>query len=258
MQRNIHRIGFQRVYPLPPLLCSTVQQRGGNDGLRLLSSLRLGAAHAVVRAGRAGNGRARPARDSHLPLLPLFDRRGRARVRHRRRRRRRVAYSAEAPLREWERGTFSLKPAFRHEARASPARQARRELFHQRRSLCCITIGDHGEDTMVQSEEEVLKAAQAILEQKQYQKLRNYIYVSVACTLSPPSLSLDPHGATFRGRKGGRKRCKRKQARCTLCRQTSLFLSDSAPPAKLGRRLQYCALAPIPPLPTSLPLSPKK
>ena len=31
---------------------------------------------------------------------------------------------------------------------------------------------------MVQSEEEVLKAAQAILEQKQYQKLRNYIYVS--------------------------------------------------------------------------------
>ena len=57
---------------------------------------------------------------------------------------------------------------------------------------------------MVQSEEEVLKAAQAILEQKQYQKLRNYIYVSVACTLSPP-LSLDPHGATFRGRKEGRK-----------------------------------------------------
>ena len=32
---------------------------------------------------------------------------------------------------------------------------------------------------MVQSEEEVLKAAQAILEQKQYGKLRNYIYVSV-------------------------------------------------------------------------------
>ena len=220
MQRNIHRIGFQRVYPLPlsPLLCSTVQQRGGNDGRRLLSSLRLGAAHAVVRAGRAGNGRARPARDSHLPLLPLFDRRGRARVRHlrRRRRRRRVAYSAEAPLREWERGTFSLKPAFRHEARASPARQARRELFHQRRrSLCCITIGDHGEDTMVQSEEEVLKAAQAILEQKQYQKLRNYIYVSVACTLSPPSLLTHMAQLFGEGREGGRKRCKRKLARCS-------------------------------------------
>ena len=70
---------------------------------------------------------------------------------------------------------------------------------------------------MVQSEEEVLKAAQAILEQKQYQKLRNYIYVSVALSLlySVSSLSLDPHGATFRGREGGRKRCKRKQARCT-------------------------------------------
>ena len=37
---------------------------------------------------------------------------------------------------------------------------------------------------MVQSEEEVLKAAQAILEQKQYQKLRNYIYVSEACSLT--------------------------------------------------------------------------
>ena len=48
---------------------------------------------------------------------------------------------------------------------------------------------------MVQSEEEVLKAAQAILEQKQYQKLRNYIYVSVCALLFP----FDPHGATFGG-----------------------------------------------------------
>ncbi len=37
---------------------------------------------------------------------------------------------------------------------------------------------DTNDAKMVQSEEEVLKAAQAILEQKQYQKLRNFIWVS--------------------------------------------------------------------------------
>ena len=41
-----------------------------------------------------------------------------------------------------------------------------------------IKIDSEANKKMVQSEEEVLKAAQAILEQKQYQKLRNFIWVS--------------------------------------------------------------------------------
>ena len=105
-----------------------------------------------------------------------------------------MAYSAEALLARGEHDV-SLKPAFRHEARA----HVNWNIAEEEKTLCCITIDEKKETTMVQSEDEVLKAAQAILEQKQYQKLRNYIYVSALCRAT--------HVAQFRGREG--KRCRR-------------------------------------------------
>ena len=104
---------------------------------------------------------------------------------------------------------------------------------------------------MVQSEEEVLKAAQAILEQKQYQKLRNYIYVSVCNCVLFSFFPFDPHGATF-----GRETLQTQtepffpppqingRRRCSLCSRTDVTVRFCT--------LQYCALAPIP-LPSFVP-----
>ena len=100
---------------------------------------------------------------------------------------------------------------------------------------------------MVQSEEEVLKAAQAILEQKQYQKLRNYIYVSEACSLTHMA-QLWGRGNVANANRAFLSSPQINGRRCSLCSRTDVTVRFCT-----ARELQYCALAPIP-----LPLSPKK
>ena len=190
-------------------LCSTaalciVRQRGGNDCSLLFAAFAAAAAARVrplpyFRAGPTARPRFAPA-----PPPPSSTRAGSNRRRAGERAFFVIGVVAWLILQKrfWreEEHDVSLKPAFRHEARAHVNWNIAEE---EEKTLCCITIDEKRETTMVQSEDEVLKAAQAILEQKQYQKLRNYIYVSaVRETFRERSTMRDARGAIAGG--GGR------------------------------------------------------